>query len=58
MRAARSNGGGTCVELTPVNVVIAMRDSKNTAWPVLGYTTAEWRAFPKSMKNGDCDNAF
>jgi len=55
-KAQRSVGNGACVELAPVNGMVAMRDSKDPDSPVLMYTAAEWDAFLHGAKAGEFDD--
>ena len=55
-KAQRSVGNGACVELAPVNGMVAMRDSKDPDGPVLMYTAAEWDAFLHGAKAGEFDD--
>jgi hypothetical protein len=55
-KAQRSVGDGACVELAPVNGMVAMRDSKDPDSPVLMYTAAEWHAFLHGAKAGEFDD--
>lgn len=55
-KAERSVGNGHCVELAPIEGMIAMRDSKNPEGPVLIYTPDEWRAFLHGAKAGEFDD--
>jgi hypothetical protein len=43
------NGNDTCVEVAPVQTVIAVRDSKNPAGGTIGFTRTEWRAFVRKL---------
>jgi hypothetical protein len=36
---------GDCVEVAPLPVGVAVRDSKSTAGPTLAFPTATWRSF-------------
>jgi hypothetical protein len=57
-KSSRSHGnGGDCVEVSFVDTVIAVRDSKNTAGPVLAFSAARWAAFVGSAKHGGFDLA-
>ncbi len=40
-----SSNGSACVEVAPVEVGVAVRDSKNTGGPTLAFPTTDWRAF-------------
>jgi hypothetical protein len=55
-KAQRSVGNGACVELAPVDGMVAMRDSKDPDGPVLMYTPAEWGAFLHGAKAGEFDD--
>jgi hypothetical protein len=55
-KAQASVNNGQCVELARTGGLIAIRDSKNPAGPVLRYTPAEWRAFLDGAKNGEFDD--
>jgi hypothetical protein len=48
-----SNGGG-CVEVAGnLSGVVAVRDSKDPAGPVLAFTPDDWRAFTAAIKAGE-----
>jgi hypothetical protein len=55
-KALSSVGNGACLELAPVNGMVAIRDSKDPGGPVLRYTAAEWEAFLDGAKKGEFDN--
>ena len=55
-KAQCSVGNGACVELAPLNGMIAMRDSKDPDGPVLVYSSAEWHAFLIGAKAGEFDD--
>jgi hypothetical protein len=55
-KAQSSMGNGACVELAPAEGMVAIRDSKDPAGPVLRYTAAEWRAFLDGAKRGEFDD--
>jgi len=55
-KAQRSVANGACVELAPVNGMVAMRDSKDPDGPVLMYTVTEWGAFLHGAKAGEFDD--
>ncbi|KAK1180482.1 DUF397 domain-containing protein [Streptomyces sp. NBS 14/10] len=49
-----SNAGNQCVEITDLpGGGIAIRDSKNPAFPALRYTAEEWDAFRKGVRSGE-----
>jgi hypothetical protein len=52
-KSSRSHGnGGDCVEVSFVDNVIAVRDSKNAAGPVLAFGATRWAEFVGSAKHG------
>jgi hypothetical protein len=55
-KAQLSVNNGACVELARANDMIAIRDSKDPAGPVLMYTPTEWHAFLHGAKNGEFDD--
>lgn len=55
-KAQASVNNGQCVELARAGDLIAIRDSKQLAGPVLMYTPAEWRAFLDGAKKGEFDD--
>jgi hypothetical protein len=55
-KAQSSVGNGACVELAPVDGMVAIRDSKDPEGPILSYTVAEWHAFLDGAKRGEFDN--
>lgn len=55
-RAQASVSNGACVEVAPVQDMVAVRDSKDPDGPVLTYTQAEWRAFLDGAKKGEFDD--
>jgi Domain of unknown function (DUF397) len=55
-KAQLSVNNGACVELARAGSMIAIRDSKDPAGPVLTYTSAEWQAFLHGAKNGEFDD--
>jgi hypothetical protein len=56
-KSTRSGGtGGNCVEVADnLPSVVAVRDSKDQAGPVLVFTPAEWSAFVDGVKSGELD---
>lgn len=44
-KSSFSNGGSACVEVALVPAGVAVRDSKNTSGPTLGFPTGDWRSF-------------
>jgi Domain of unknown function (DUF397) len=55
-KAQLSTGNGACVELAPVDGMVAIRHSKDPEGPILRYTAAEWHAFLDGAKKGEFDN--
>jgi Domain of unknown function (DUF397) len=55
-KAQSSVGNGACVELAPVDGMVAIRDSKDPDGPILRYTAAEWYAFLGGVKRGEFDH--
>jgi hypothetical protein len=55
-KARRSQANGACVEVAPLNGMVAVRDSKDPAGPRLLYTTAEFAAFLDGAKKGEFDD--
>jgi hypothetical protein len=48
------SNGGNCVEVADnLPGVIAVRDSKDPAGPVLSFTPDDWRAFTAEIKAGE-----
>jgi Domain of unknown function (DUF397) len=55
-RKSRRSAGGNCVELAPLPAGgVAVRDSKDTAGPVLRFTATEWTAFVTGVRDGEFD---
>jgi hypothetical protein len=44
------NGGGTCVEVGQARRTVLVRDTRDRAGPVLGFTAAAWRRFADRVK--------
>lgn len=55
-KAKGSLANGACVEVAPVNGMVAIRDSKAPTGPILTYTPAEWQAFLNGVKQGEFDH--
>ncbi|MFE0147874.1 DUF397 domain-containing protein [Nonomuraea sp. NPDC059007] len=50
------NNGGQCVEVARnLPGIVAVRDSKHAAGPVLLFTRDEWTAFLGGVKDGEFD---
>jgi hypothetical protein len=55
-RQARSSvNNGACVEVAPINGMVAVRDSKDPEGAMLVYAAPEWRAFLCGAKAGEFD---
>ena len=53
--SACTGADSTCVEIAVGHGVVAVRDSKDAAGPVLRFTAAEWRAFLAGVRTGEFD---
>lgn len=51
-KAQSSVNNGACVEVAHADSLVAVRDSKNPAGPVLTYTRHEWAIFLENAKKG------
>ncbi|WP_369192400.1 DUF397 domain-containing protein [Streptomyces sp. R08] len=47
--------GGNCVEIANFNTAVGIRDSKNTAGPVLTVRTGAWSAFVNLVRSRSVD---
>ncbi|WP_433515983.1 DUF397 domain-containing protein [Nonomuraea sp. CA-143628] len=55
-KSSRSQGStDNCVEIAPVEDMIAIRDSKDRQGPKLIFTKSEWDAFVEAIKAGEFD---
>jgi Domain of unknown function (DUF397) len=55
-KSTRSNAEGACIEVADnLAGVVALRDSKDKAGPVLVLSPDEWRAFIDGAKAGEFD---
>ena len=52
-KAKSSVNNGACVEVADAADMVAVRDSKNPAGPVLAYSRREWSAFLEGAKKGE-----
>lgn len=53
-----SVNGGNCVEVAGnLPGIVAVRDSKDPAGPVLGFSPQEWAAFTGGVRAGEFDPA-
>lgn len=56
IKSSLSFANGDCVEVASLpDGQIAVRDSKDTAGPVLRFTSSEWQAFVAGARNGEFD---
>jgi hypothetical protein len=55
-KSSRSNGqGGNCVEVSTVDTIVGVRDSKDPSGPVLTFSPGDWRAFVEAINDGEFD---
>jgi Domain of unknown function (DUF397) len=47
---------GECIEVSALDGVVLMRDSKDPHGSVLRYDTSEWQAFLRGIRAGEFDN--
>jgi Domain of unknown function (DUF397) len=47
------NNGGACVEVADLGEMVAVRDSKDPAGPVLVVSRKRWIEFVAAVKNGN-----
>ncbi|MER8116115.1 DUF397 domain-containing protein [Streptomyces sp. NPDC094031] len=52
-KSSHSNGNGSCVEVAYLDDVVATRDSKEQAGPILTSAFEGWRAFIGSVVKGE-----
>ena len=52
-KSTYSGDQGACVELATVPNLVAVRDSKDPAGPVLAFTRREWTAFLDGLARGE-----
>jgi predicted secreted Zn-dependent protease len=50
------SGASGCVETAAAGGLVAVRDSKDPAGPVLRYTPHEWEVFVAGVKRGEFDH--
>ena len=56
IKSSLSFSNGNCVEVASLpNNEVGIRDSKDTAGPVLRFTPDEWHAFVGGVRNGEFD---
>jgi hypothetical protein len=56
-RKSTHSGNNGCVEVAFLEGHVAVRDSKDSASPVLVFTTHEWKAFLSGIRDGEFDRA-
>jgi hypothetical protein len=49
-KSSRSNTSGNCVEVAAAGGMVAVRDSKDPAGPVLGFPAAGWQSFVDGLR--------
>lgn len=54
-KASHSMGNGDCVEVTPADGKVLVRDSKIPHTPVLSYSVDAWESFVVGAKLGKLD---
>lgn len=54
-KSTYSNGSGNCVEVTTVDRVVAVRDSKDPHGPALVFSQVEWADFVSGAHRGRFD---
>jgi Domain of unknown function (DUF397) len=54
-KSTRSGAAGHCVEVAETPATIFVRDSKDSAGPVLRFDAAAWSGFLEGVRNGDFD---
>jgi hypothetical protein len=54
-RKSSRSSSGNCVEIASLAGVIVVRDSKDTAGPVLTFGTKSWRQFLTGIRDGIFD---
>jgi hypothetical protein len=52
-KSRRSIGNGNCVQVTASQDTVMVRDSADSASPVIGYRAEAWRAFLTATKNAN-----
>ncbi|MGW4889040.1 DUF397 domain-containing protein [Streptomyces murinus] len=52
-KSSHSNGNGSCVEVAYLDDVVATRDSKEQAGPILTSAFEGWQAFIGSLVKGE-----
>jgi hypothetical protein len=52
-KSRHSIGNGECIEVAPVAQAVMVRDSVDSAGPMLRYSQRTWRAFIASTKTSD-----
>ena len=56
IKSSLSYANGNCVEVASLpGGEVGVRNSRNSAGPVLTFTSAEWRAFLGGVRNGEFD---
>ncbi|MEV4345139.1 DUF397 domain-containing protein [Actinoplanes sp. NPDC049596] len=54
-KSTRSGAAGHCVEVANVPSTVLVRDSKNTAGPVLAFSDPDWSGFIAGVRAGEFD---
>jgi Domain of unknown function (DUF397) len=53
-KSTHSGSNGNCIEVTDAGAMIAIRDSKDQAGPMLAFTPEQWKAFAAGVKAPRC----
>jgi uncharacterized protein DUF397 len=56
-KSTRSGAAGHCVEVAETPATIFVRDSKNSAGPVLRFDAMTWSGFLDGVRNGEFDRS-
>lgn len=48
-KSSRSQNGGNCIEVAATETAVAVRDSKDTAGPILTVAPAAWTIFTEAL---------
>lgn len=52
-RKSSYSDDGNCVEIADTHEPVLVRDSKNSAGPMLRFHPEQWRAFTKAVRDGE-----
>ena len=54
-KSTRSGAAGHCVEVAETPATVFVRDSKDSAGPVLRFDATTWSGFLEGVRNGEFD---